>query len=171
MIGLSTAKKGVGITRFWRLRKAAKTCELFPAIPGVETKPPLSYNSLMTVAGHRHERIAGEIRQEISAMLAGELKDPRVVAFATVTEVRMTPDLKQAKIYVSVMGTAAEQASTIKGLSAAAGFIRHELSERLQLRRAPELMFVLDRSEEYGQRIDELLRRTKSSADPDRHNP
>ena len=95
-------------------------------------------------------------------MLAGELKDPRLTTFATVTEVRMTPDLKQAKIYVSVMGTAAEQTATIKGLTAAAGFIRHELSERLQLRRAPELMFVLDRSEEYGSRIDELLRRTKS---------
>ena len=116
----------------------------------------------MTVAGHRHERVAGEIRQEISAMLAGELKDPRLAAFATVTEVRMTPDLKQAKVYVSVMGSDAEQASTIKGLTAAAGFIRHELSERLQLRRAPELMFVLDRSEEYAQRINELLRRTKS---------
>jgi ribosome-binding factor A len=116
----------------------------------------------MTIAGHRHERIAGEIRQEISAMLAGELKDPRLAGFATVTEVRMTPDLKQAKIYVSVMGTEAEQALTIKGLAAAAGFIRHELSERLQLRRAPELLFVLDRSEEYGQHIDELLRRTKS---------
>jgi ribosome-binding factor A len=116
----------------------------------------------MTVAGHRHERIAGEIRQEISAMLAGELKDPRLAGFATVTEVRMTPDLKQAKIYVSVMGTEAEQTLTIKGLAAAAGFIRHELSERLQLRRAPELLFVLDRSEEYGQHIDELLRRTKS---------
>jgi len=95
-------------------------------------------------------------------MLAGELKDPRLAGFATVTEVRMTPDLKQAKIYVSVMGTEAEQTLTIKGLAAAAGFIRHELSERLQLRRAPELLFVLDRSEEYGQHIDELLRRTKS---------
>ena len=116
----------------------------------------------MTVAGHRHERVAGEIRQEISAMLAGELKDPRLAGFATVTEVRMSPDLKQAKIYVSVMGTGAEQSSTIKALTAAAGFIRHELSERLQIRRAPELMFVLDRSEEYGQHIDELLRRTKS---------
>ena len=116
----------------------------------------------MTVAGHRHERIAGEIRHEISAMLAGELKDPRLATFATVTEVRMTPDLKQARVYVSVMATEAEQASTIKGLTAAAGFIRHELSERLQLRRAPELMFVLDRSQEYAQRIDELLRRTKS---------
>jgi ribosome-binding factor A len=116
----------------------------------------------MTIAGHRHERVAGEIRQEISAMLAGELKDPRLATFATVTEVRMTPDLKQAKVYVSVMGTEAEQAAAIKGLTAAAGFIRHELSERLQLRRAPELLFLLDRSEEYGQHIDELLRRTKS---------
>ncbi len=84
----------------------------------------------MTVAGHRHERVAGEIRYEISAMLAGELKDPRLIALATVTEVRMTPDLKQARVYVSVMGTEAEQASTIKGLTAAAGFIRHELSAR-----------------------------------------
>lgn len=118
----------------------------------------------MTVAGHRHERVAGEIREEITAMLAGELKDPRLAAaFATITEVRMSPDLKQAKVYVSVMGTAAEQTSTMQALTAAAGFIRHELSERLQFRRAPELMFVLDRSEEYGRHIDELLRRTKSS--------
>ena len=116
----------------------------------------------MTVAGHRRERVAGEILQEVSAMLAGELKDPRLSNFATITEVRMTPDLKQAKIYVSVMGPEDEQKSTIKALASAAGFIRHELSERLQLRRAPELMFVLDRSEEYAQHISELLRRTKS---------
>jgi len=119
-------------------------------------------SSHMTVAGHRHERIAGEIRQEISAMLAGELKDPRLSVFATITEVRMTPDLKQAKVYVSVMGPENEQRDTIKALTAAAGFVRHELSERLQLRRAPELLFVLDRSEEYAQRINELLRRAKS---------
>lgn len=122
------------------------------------------YNLHMTVAGHRHERVAGEIRQEISAMLAGELKDPRLSTFATITEVRMTPDLKQAKVYVSVMGPEDEQKATIKALTAAAGFIRHELSERLLLRRAPELLFVLDRSEEYAQHINELLRRTKSSS-------
>lgn len=59
-------------------------------------------------------------------MLAGELKDPRLAVFATVTEVRMTPDLKQAKVYVSVKAAEAEQATTIKALTAAAGFIRHE---------------------------------------------
>ena len=96
-------------------------------------------------------------------MLAGELKDPRLAGLATVTEVRVTPDLKQAKVYVSVMGSEAEQASTLAGLRAAAGFVRHELSERLQMRRAPEVNFVLDRSEEYGSRIDQLIRRTKQT--------
>ena len=121
----------------------------------------------MTVAGHRHERIAEEIRHEISAMLAGELKDPRLAGLATVTEVRVSPDLKQARVYVSVLGTGAEQTSTINGLTTAAGFIRHELTERLQLRRAPELHFVLDRSEEYGQRIEELLRQSKKAESTD----
>jgi ribosome-binding factor A len=115
----------------------------------------------MTVAGHRHERIAGEMQQEIGAMLAGELQDPRLEALSIVTEVRVSPDLKHARVYVSVAGNEAEQASVIEGLSAASGFIRHELSERLRMRRTPELFFVLDRSEEYGQRIDNLLRQTK----------
>jgi ribosome-binding factor A len=115
----------------------------------------------MTVAGHRHERVAVEMQQEISAMLAGELKDPRLTALATVTEVRVTPDLKQAKVYVTIYGNDAEKKAALAGLLAAAGFIRHELSERLLLRRTPELHFVLDRSEEYGQRIEDLLRQTK----------
>jgi len=117
----------------------------------------------MTVAGHRHERVAEEIRHEVSAMLAGELKDPRLAGLVTVTEVRVSPDLKQARIYVSVMGTQAEQTSTLQGLTAAAGYVRHELTERLQVRRAPEVHFVLDHTEEYGQRIEELLRQTKKT--------
>jgi len=117
----------------------------------------------MTVAGHRHERVAEEIRHEVSAMLAGELKDPRLAGLVTVTEVRVSPDLKQARIYVSVMGTQAEQTSTLQGLTAAAGYVRHELTERLQMRRAPEVHFVLDHTEEYGQRIEELLRQTKKT--------
>jgi ribosome-binding factor A len=118
----------------------------------------------MTVAGHRHERVAEEIRHELSSMIAGELKDPRIECLVTITEVRVTPDLKNARVFVSVMGNEAEQKSTIQGLTAAAGYIRHELSERIQLRRAPEIHFVLDHSEEYGQRIDELLRQVKKPA-------
>jgi ribosome-binding factor A len=115
----------------------------------------------MTVAGHRHERIAEEIHHEISAMVAGELKDPRIIGLVTVTEVRVSPDLKLARIFVSVLGSEEEHASTLKGLAAAAGFVRRELGVRLQMRRSPELLFIDDRSEEYKQRIDELLRESK----------
>jgi ribosome-binding factor A len=118
----------------------------------------------MTVPGHRHKRIAEEIRHELSAMLAGKLKDPRLVNLMAVTEVRVTPDLKHARVYVTVTGDLREQSKTLQGLTAAAGFIRHELTERIQLRRAPEIHFVLDHTEEYGQRIEDLLRQTRKSA-------
>ena len=118
----------------------------------------------MTIPGHRHERVAEEILHELGIMVAGELKDPRIAGLVTVTEVRVTPDLKHARVFVSVVGNEAEQKSTIKGLAAAGGYIRHELTERIQLRRAPEIHFILDDSEEYSQRIEELLRLTKKPA-------
>lgn len=113
----------------------------------------------MTLANHRHERVAEEIHHEVSAMLAGELKDPRVAGFLTLTEVRVTPDLKHARIFVSVYGTPAERKSAQKGLDAAGGYIRRELTHRLQMRRFPELHFILDTSGAQGDRIDELLRK------------
>jgi len=116
----------------------------------------------MTVAGHRPERIAEEIRNEVSLMLTGELKDPRLAVTMNVTEVRVTPDLKNVRVYVEIFGSDAERRATLDGLHAASGFIRHELTERLRLRRAPEIFFVPDRSEEYGQHIEDLLRKTKS---------
>jgi ribosome-binding factor A len=115
----------------------------------------------MTVAGHRPERIAEEIRNEVSLMLAGELKDPRLTSAMNVTEVRVTPDLKNVRIYVEILGNDADRRGALDGLSAASGFIRHELVERLRLRRAPEVVFVPDRSEEYGQHIDDLLKQAK----------
>jgi ribosome-binding factor A len=117
----------------------------------------------MTVAGYRHARVAGEVQDEIGSMLAGELRDPRLAGMVTVTEVRLSPDMKQARVYVNVLGNDAEQAETLKGLAAASGFIRHELSVRLRLRRALDISFVLDSSEEYGQRIEELIRRNKNA--------
>lgn len=116
----------------------------------------------MTLAGHRPERIAEEIRHEVSLMLAGELKDPRLAAGLELTEVRVSPDLRQVRVYVHVLGGEAERASALAGLEAASGYVRHELVERLQLRRAPEISFVNDESEEYGAKIDALLRKTHS---------
>lgn len=117
----------------------------------------------MTLANHRHERVAEEIHHEVSAMLAGELKDPRVAGFITLTEVRVTPDLKHARIFVSVEGTPTEQAGARKGLEAASGYIRRELTHRLQMRRMPELHFILDTSGVEGDRIDQLLRKASGS--------
>lgn len=118
----------------------------------------------MTIPGHRHERVAEEILHELGIMVAGELKDPRIAALVTVAEVRVTPDLKHARVFVSVVGDEAEKKITIRGLVAAIGYIRYELTERIQLRRAPEIHFILDDSEEYGRRIDELLHQTKKPA-------
>jgi len=115
----------------------------------------------MTIGGFRTERIAEEIRNEVSLMLAGELKDPRLAAALVVTEVRMTPDLRTARVFVQLLGDDSERANVLKGLKAASGYVRHELIERLRLRRAPEVLFIPDDSEEYGQRIDDLLRKVK----------
>ena len=115
------------------------------------------------VGGHRVERIAEEIRNEVSLMLAGELKDPRLAGTVMITEVRVTPDLRTVRVYVSLADEdETERASTLAGLQAAKGYVRHELVERLQLRRAPEVLFILDQSEEIGDRIDQLLRNAKS---------
>ncbi len=94
-------------------------------------------------------------------MLAGELKDPRLALPVSVTEVRITPDMQTVRVFVQIEGTEEEIASALKGLKAAAGFVRHELVERLRLRRAPEVHFMIDKSEEYGHHIDDLLRKAQ----------
>lgn len=113
----------------------------------------------MTVAGHRPERLAEEIRNEVSLMLAGELKDPRLANPIDVTEVRLGAGLRTVRVFVQIPGSETERAEVVAGLKAASGYIRHELVERMRLRRAPEVMFIVDESEEYGQHIDDLLRK------------
>jgi len=119
----------------------------------------------MTVPGRRPQRLAEQIRQEISALLVSGLKDPRL-GFATVTDVRVTPDLREARVYVSVLGSGDEQQQSLAGFQAAKTFIRHELAERLNIRRTPDLSFELDHSAEYGARIDELIRKTHEPDEP-----
>jgi ribosome-binding factor A len=115
----------------------------------------------MSPANHRHERVGEEIAHEINAMLAGELKDPRLEGMVVVSEVRVQPDMKHARVFINMQGSAKEQTDAIKALEHAAGFIRRELIERLQLRRLPELHFTLDHSQEYTERIDQLLKEMK----------
>lgn len=115
----------------------------------------------MSPANHRHERVGEEIAHEVNAMLAGELKDPRLEGMVVVSEVRVQQDMKHARVFINMQGTAKEQADAIKALEHASGFIRRELVERLQLRRLPELHFTLDHSQEYTERIDQLLKELK----------
>jgi ribosome-binding factor A len=112
---------------------------------------------------HRHQRVGEEIAHEINAMLAGELKDPRLEGNVCVSEVRVQPDMKHARVFVSVRTqNSKEQADAIKALEHASGYIRHELIERLQLRRLPDLHFTLDLSDEHMERIEQLLKQMKT---------
>lgn len=105
-------------------------------------------------------RIVEALKDEIGAIVEGELGDPRI-ALCTVSEVLLNPDGKSARVFIQVQGNEREQQDTIKGIDAAKGYIRRQLLERLGVRQIPELFFLLDRSEQYGARIDELLGRMK----------
>ncbi len=109
------------------------------------------------MTARRMQRVNELIREEISELLSREVKDPRLTGIISVTEVDTSPDLGNAKVYISIMGTEEEKKLAEKGLSAASGFIRRGLGERLSLRRVPELRFELDESIERGIRLIQLI--------------
>ncbi len=109
---------------------------------------------------HHRKRIGETLKEEIGAMLEGELGDPRI-ALCTVTELLMAPDGKSARVFIQVSGDDDEADETIKRINAAKGYIKRVVQERMGVRHVPELTFLLDRSQEYGSRIDELLGRIK----------
>jgi ribosome-binding factor A len=114
-------------------------------------------------AKYHRERLGEALREEIETIVEGELGDPRI-GLVNVSSVDLGEDSKSARIMVVVEGNDEEAQRTLEGLSAAVGFIRHEVAERLHLRRAPELFFQLDRSEKYQARVDELLKRTRKKS-------
>jgi ribosome-binding factor A len=107
---------------------------------------------------HRRERMADALRDEIGALIEGELGDPRI-GLATVSEVLLAADGKSARVFIEVDGAEQEADNTLQGLNAARGFIRHQLVERLGLRHAPEIFFQLDTSTARQTRIEQLLQR------------
>jgi len=111
---------------------------------------------------HRIERVNNLIRREISELIQRQVKDPRLDAFVTVTEVNTSPDLKYAKIFVSCISGKQEEQKTLKVLNTAAGFLRTELAKNLKLRRVPELSFHWDDSIEQGDRILRLIDQVSS---------
>lgn len=104
----------------------------------------------------RTMRLGSQIKEILGMILLQEVRDPRV-GFVTVTDVVLTPDLKRCKVYVSVMGAEADKQGALEGLQRATKFIRYKLGERLSLRFVPEVIFYLDTTLEYAERIDRLL--------------
>ena len=105
-------------------------------------------------------RLNSEVQKELTSIIR-DVKDPRVSPWTTVSEVYVAPDLKTCKVWISVLGSDADRDSTIKGLTNAAGYIRHELAVRMNLRNTPELTFISDTSAEYGvemiRKIDSIV--------------
>lgn len=109
---------------------------------------------------YHQNRVAETLREEISAMLEGQLSDPRI-RFGYVSEVVIAPGGKSARIYVAIDGDSKDEQDTLAGLEAARGYIRHELLHRMGVRHVPELVFQADHSEPVRARIDELLGRVE----------
>lgn len=108
----------------------------------------------------RTERIAEELKKEISNIIRNTIKDPRLPGFVSVTAVRVTKDLRYAKAYISVYGKDKEKQDAIQALNHAAGFVRREIGNRIKLRYTPELTFHLDNSIEHGIHISNLIDKT-----------
>ena len=104
----------------------------------------------------RIEKIQELMKQEISNIILRDLKDPRI-GFVTVTQVEVTRDLSQAKVYVSLMGNEKQVADCWDGLSSSLGFIRREVGHRIRLRVTPELILMIDKSLDYSEHIQKLL--------------
>lgn len=104
----------------------------------------------------RPQRVALQIQHEISLMISRHMKDRRI-GFVTVTGVQMSLDLRHAKVFVSLMGTENEKNEGLAALNHAAGWVRHELGQRIRMRFSPEIVFLTDTSQEYGERIDKLI--------------
>ena len=104
----------------------------------------------------RADRVSDLIKAELSDILLREVRDPRIGSI-TITDVKLTDDLKSAKIYFVRMGDDSRRSEAEEGLQKAAGFLRRELGRRIQLRFVPSISFIYDRSFEYGDRIDKLL--------------
>ena len=112
-------------------------------------------------ANVRPERVAQQIQEAVAGLLQrGELKDPRI-GYITITGVKMSPDLRVARIYWSMLGDEPARDRTQEGLEAAKGFVRREVAAKLSLRFSPEVFFSFDRSIGEGDKIDRLLREVK----------
>ncbi|EHL76927.1 MULTISPECIES: 30S ribosome-binding factor RbfA [Bacillus] len=110
----------------------------------------------------RANRVGEQMKKELSDIIGRKIKDPRI-GFVTVTDVQLTGDLQQAKVFISVLGDEKQKKDTLKALAKAKGFIRSEIGQRIRLRKTPDLLFEFDESIDYGNRIETLLKEISSN--------
>ena len=119
---------------------------------------------------HRHERVAESLREELDELIGYELSDPRIGS-AAVTELLLSPDFRHAHVRLSLEGDAAEQAATLEAIEHAKQFLRHELAERLQLFRTPELHFEAALPGQLGAKAAHILKRIRRGRPRPEKNP
>ncbi len=112
--------------------------------------------------GNRMTRINEEILKEVSQLIRGELKDPRISTITSVVKVDTTNDLKYCKIHISVLGDETQKKNVMEGLKSAEGFIRKQIASRINLRNTPEIIFVPDESIEYVIKMNKLINEVNS---------
>ena len=105
----------------------------------------------------KNTRVNGEVQKELSNIIRGGIKDPRVAPMTSVVAVEVAPELKTCKAYISVLGDEKAQEDTIKGLQSAEGYIRRELARKLNMRNTPEIKFVMDQSIAYGVAMSKMI--------------
>jgi len=108
----------------------------------------------------RTDRIAVEIQKEVADIIRNSIKDPRIPDMVSVTRVEVTRDLRYAKVYISIYGSDEEKKNAMTALKGAAGFVRREIGQRIQLRYTPEIVFKEDSSIEHGMHISKLIEET-----------
>ena len=125
----------------------------------------------MATDHRRSDRVSEAIREEVATFLAEGVKDPRVQGLVTVTGVDVTRDLRQARVFVSILGTEEQKSSTMEGLSSLAGHLRSRIGRSMRLRVAPQIEFLLDPSIARAARIESLLSELKPRGTPEQDDP
>lgn len=138
---------------------------LIPAVLDRKARRPDAFRwEAPSMTSPRIARLRELLRQETSAILQRDMKDPRI-GFVSVTDVELSQDLRHARIFVSVYGDAEAKARTMEGLRSAEGFVRTELAHRIRLRYTPDVSFRIDESIEQGDRVNRLLRQVTGERD------
>lgn len=117
------------------------------------------------MSSRRQEQVAEFLRDEVSEIITREMKDPRL-GFVSITRVELSPDLRYAKVFISVFGPEEEREATLRALSGAAGFVRYQLKPRMRIRHIPEISFQLDRSMEHAEEVARTLNKIRRQFPP-----